>query len=137
MPVNASQSRVRKLWRVHARDAQALEHSQTQRYCAFIDVFYTPLRSFVFEHLRTQLFVDREREIPSDFKPLYDQVARDLRAERRGRVNRGWLKKRLLLLIRGVASMLATFESQFTVIYDPREKKEDRATKHEPERRRR
>jgi hypothetical protein len=31
----------------------------------------------------------------------------------------------LLLPIGGVANMLATFESQFTVIYDPREKKED------------
>jgi hypothetical protein len=75
---------------------EMLKHAsiqQTQRYCAFINVFYTPLRSFVFEHLRTQLFFDREREIPADSKALYDQVARDLRAERRGRVNRGRSKE--------------------------------------------
>jgi hypothetical protein len=93
----------------------------------FINVFYTPLRSFVLEQMRTRLFFDEQREVPADFKALYDEAARDLQAEAQGPGQSGLIKKLLLLPIGGVANMLATFESQFTVVYDPREKKEDKA----------
>jgi hypothetical protein len=93
----------------------------------FINVFYTPLRSFVLEHVRTRLFFDEQREIPADFKTLYDEAARDLSEEAQGPGQSGLIKKLLLLPISGVANMLATFDSQFTVIYDPRERKEDKA----------
>ena len=93
----------------------------------FINVFYSPLRSFVLEHVRTRLFDDGKREIPADFKALYDEAAEHLKTEREGPGQSGLIKKLLLLPIGAVANMLATFESSFTVIYDPREKKEDKA----------
>jgi hypothetical protein len=93
----------------------------------FINVFYSPLRSFVLEHMRTRLFLDGQREIPADFKALYDEAAEHLRTEAEGPGQSGLIQKLLLLPISSVANMLATFESPFTVIYDPREKKEDKA----------
>ena len=93
----------------------------------FINVFYTPLRSFVMEHMRTRLFFGKQREIPADFEHLYEEAAQRLKEEAQGPGQSGLIKKLLLLPIGGVANMLATFESSFAVIYDPREKKEDRA----------
>ena len=94
---------------------------------AFINVFYSPLRSFVLERVRTRLFGDGKREIPPDFKALYNEAAEVLKTEREGPGQSGLIEKLLLLPISAVANMLATFESSFTVIYDPREKKEDKA----------
>ncbi len=93
----------------------------------FINVFYTPLRSFVLEHVRTTLFLHGKREIPGDFAALYRDAALALQADAQGPGQAGLIQKLLLLSIGGVANMLATFESPFTVIYDPREKKEDQA----------
>ena len=94
---------------------------------AFINVFYSPLRSVVLEHVRTRLFVDGKREIPADFKALYSEAAEHLKTEREGPGQSELIKKLLMLPISAVANMLATFGSSFTVIYDPREKKEDKA----------
>ena len=94
---------------------------------AFINVFYSPLRSVVLEHVRTRLFVDGKREIPADFKVLYSEAAEHLKTEREGPGQSELIKKLLMLPISAVANMLATFGSSFTVIYDPREKKEDKA----------
>jgi hypothetical protein len=93
----------------------------------FFNVFYTPLRSFVLEHVRTQLFFGRQREIPNDFASLYDAAAQELRAEARGPGQSGLIKKLLLLPVSGIANLLATLGSKFTLVYDPREKKEDKA----------
>ena len=81
-------------------------------------------RSFVLEHVRTRLFFDGKREIPADFKALYGEAAEHPKTETEGPGQSGLIKKLLLLPIGAVANMLATFESSFTVIYDPREKKE-------------
>ena len=93
----------------------------------FINVFYSPLRSFVLERVRTRLFLDEQREIPVDFKALYEEAAEHLKTEALGPGQSGLIQKLLLLPISGVANMLATFGSSFTVIYDPREKREDKA----------
>lgn len=94
---------------------------------AFINIFYSPLRSFVLEHTRTQLFFDGKREIPAHFTALYGEAVEHLKSEAKGPGQSGLIKKLLLLPIAAVANMLAAFGSPFTLIYDPRQRKEDRA----------
>lgn len=93
----------------------------------FINVFYSPLRSFVMEHVRSRLFHEGHRAIPADFGALYAQAVKDLEAQAKGPGQSDLIEKLLLLPIGGVANMLATLRCPFTVIYDPREKKEDKA----------
>ena len=73
---------------------------------AFINVFYSPLRSFVLEHVRTRLFGDGKREIPADFKALYGEAAEHLKTETEGPGQSGLIKKLLLLPIGAVAALL-------------------------------
>ena len=93
---------------------------------AFINVFYSPLRSFVLEHVRTRLFHARKREIPTDFNALYTEAAEHIKSEREGPGQSALIQRLLFLPISAVANMLATFGSSFTVVYDPREKREDK-----------
>ena len=71
---------------------------------AFINVFYSPLRSFVLEHVRTRLFFEGKREIPAEFKGLYSEAAEHLKTEREGPGQSGLIEKLLLLPIVAVAT---------------------------------
>jgi hypothetical protein len=95
----------------------------------FVTSFYTPLRSFVLERVRTDLFLDDQVAIPENYDELYAKAATDLQEEARGPGQSGLIAKLLTLPVSGLANLLASLGSEFTLIYDPREKREDKAVK--------
>lgn len=92
---------------------------------AFVAGFYTPVRPFVMERVRYKLMDDAE-EIPEDHQALYEEAARQLRAEHKGPGQSGVIGKILTLPVGGVANLLAAFDSGFKIILDPRDKREDK-----------
>jgi hypothetical protein len=77
--------------------------------------------------VRTNLFVDDKTEIPADHAALYAAAEAELIAEAQGPGQSGLIAKLLTLPVSGLANLLASFDSEFTLIYDPREKREDKA----------
>jgi hypothetical protein len=92
----------------------------------FISVFYTPLRSFVLERVRTNLFRAGRREVPTDFQGLYDEAKAELQNQAHGPGQAGLIGKLLLLPVAAVANLLATLKCPFQLVYDPRDPKEDK-----------
>lgn len=91
---------------------------------AFIAGFYAPVTAFVLERVRVNLLGEAE-ELPEDYQALYDAAVRELKAEHQGPGQSGVIGALLELAVVGIANLLASLECGFTVIYDPREKKED------------
>jgi hypothetical protein len=106
------------------RLAQRLRDALTS-HGAFIAGFFTPVRPFVLEHVRTNLMFDGITELPEDHQALVDEAIRELLAQHKGPGQSGVISKLLSLAVGGVANMLASFEAGFKIICDPREKKED------------
>ena len=99
-----------------------------QAHGAFVGGFYTPVRAFVLEHVRFNLMGDAE-EIPEQHQDLYDKAADELRAAHKGPGQSGVISKLLWLPVVGVANLLASFGCGYRIIYDPREKKEDKVVR--------
>jgi hypothetical protein len=98
-----------------------------KRHGAFIAGFCTPVRPFVLERVRSDLFLHDKEELPVDCASLYREAETKLRMEATGPGHSGLISGLLHLAVGGVANMLASVGSKFTVVYDPRERKEDRA----------
>jgi hypothetical protein len=92
---------------------------------AFIAGFFTPVRSFVLEHVRTSLMFDGATQLPEDHQALVDKAVQELRAEHKGPGQSAIISKLLHLAAGGVANLLASFDAGFRVFCDPRERKED------------
>jgi hypothetical protein len=97
-----------------------------QEHGGFVAGFYTPLRAFVLERVRTNL-LDEADALPDPVTIEYGKAESQLKAEMRGPGQAGVVSKLLYLPIGGIANLLASLECDFTVVYDPRHPKEDRA----------
>jgi hypothetical protein len=98
-----------------------------KKHGAFLAGFYTPVAPFVLEHVRSNLFLDDQEEVPANYEALYREAETEIRGYARGPGQSAIISRLLHLAVGGVANMLASFGCPFTVVYDPRERKEDRA----------
>jgi len=96
---------------------------------AFVAGFYTQARSFVFERVRIKL-MDEADEIPEDGDGLYEEAARELRAElQQGPGESGIIWRVLWRPVIAVANLLSSLGCGYKIVCDPRDKKEDKAVR--------
>lgn len=113
-------------WRDRRRIALRLANALTT-HGAFIAGFYTTSRDFVLECIRTDL-LETDAEVPEEFGRLWEDVAARRRAEFTSAAGHSRAIADLLVLpIAAVVNLLASFECRYRVVYDPRERREDRA----------
>lgn len=94
---------------------------------AFLGGFYTPSNAFVMERVRTNLLDSGHVTIPEEHAELLEQARNEILGEGEGPGQAALISRLLHLAVGSVAQMLASNGSKFTIFYDPREKKEDRA----------
>jgi hypothetical protein len=115
--------------RPRRRIALALRDALLPHGC-FIGGFYTPVRSYVLEQVRTTLLLGRSGdEIPDDLSVVYPQAVKDLKACRDGPGDSDIISRLLQVPMASVGNLLASLSCPFEVIYDPRGKKEDKAVR--------
>ena len=94
----------------------------------FVSGFYTPCRSFVLERVRSSLLGEAAK-LPHDIADVYSAAVQELRSEETGPGHARTIGNLLHLPMVAVGSMLSEFGCEFSLFYDPREKREDRAVK--------
>jgi hypothetical protein len=110
--------------------ALALRDILLPRGC-FVGGFYSPVRSYVLEQVRTNLVLNDSgvEEVPDDLTVLFAEAAKELKALRDGPGESSMITRLLQVPMAGVGNMLASLGCAFEVIYDPRGKKEDKAVR--------
>ena len=95
----------------------------------FVGGFFTPVRSYILEEIRTDL-LGKADEIPNDYLTvLYPSAVKALKQLSRGPGQSGLIARLLNLPVGAIANTLKSLNSSFAVIYDPREKREDKAVR--------
>jgi len=110
-------------YRDRRRLALHLRDSLVERGC-FIAGFFTPVRAFVLERVRTEL-LGKARELPADIQPLYEEAVRKLKAKPKGPGQSSLLKTLMALPCMGSGYFLSSLDAGFRILCDPRERKED------------
>ena len=94
---------------------------------AFIAGFYSPLESVVLERCRVNAYFDGQTELPKDLDKAYAIAEAELKGEVADQTGQAKVVAKLLTLpVIAVANVLASLECEVTLVYDPRERKEDR-----------
>ena len=100
---------------------------QTERHDGFMSGSYFPGEAIAMEQVRT-LLMDDHHELPEDTSALYAEAARAYRAMYAGGPGDSKLLAQFLTLtISAMVHMLGSFGSPFRIIYDARERRQDRA----------
>jgi hypothetical protein len=108
------------------KDLAARLADAMKKHGAFIGGFYTSLTAFVLERVRFDI-VDLADTVPENCEEQYRHAVETLGGGEKGPGNYVILSRLLELPVTAVASMLSEFDCTFRVIYDPREKREDKA----------
>lgn len=112
----------------HKKDLAVRLHEQMRRHGAFIGGFYTTVKAFVLERVRFDV-LEQVDAVPEDYEELYQRAVESLGDGEKGPGNYAVLSRLMDLPVTAVACMLSEFDCTFRVIYDPREKREDKAVK--------
>src|SRR5207249_6320596 len=89
-----------------------------EKHGAFFSGFYTPVRSFVLERVRTNL-MDTADTLPERIDDLLPQAIAELKAEHQGPGQSGMLKHLLLLPAVSAGFVATSFQSRFRIVCDP------------------
>jgi hypothetical protein len=95
----------------------------------FVTGFYTPVRSFVLERVRTEI-MDEMEAIPEDQEGIYAATATTMKTQFERPGSSALVKELLTLPVVAFANMLAAFGCRFKIIYDPRDGREDKAVQN-------
>lgn len=120
-------SAVRRLEPAVRRDTATRLRDALGKHGAFVAGFFTPVRAFVLEAVRTQLYFDGIPELPDDPTELALQAASELRRALDGPAASSIIGQLLQVPVAGVTSFLGAFDCPFRIHYDPRGHREDRA----------
>jgi hypothetical protein len=108
-------------------------HDALYTHGGFISGFYTPADSFLMEKVRVTLFLaGREVSIPADHKrltALMNEAATELKAAWTGPGMSDIIITLLYTPVSGLLHFAEAIDAKLKVIYDPRERKEDKAVK--------
>jgi hypothetical protein len=120
-------SAVRRLEPSVRRDTATRLRDALGAHGAFVAGFFTPVRAFVLETVRTQLYFDGIPELPEDPTELALQAACELRQALEGPGASSIIGQLLQVPVAGITSFLGAFDCPFRIHYDPRGQAEDRA----------
>ena len=108
-------------------------HDVMYAHGGFISAFYTPADSFLMEKVRTTLFLaGKEVSIPADRKrltELMEEAAVKVKAEWTGPGMSNIITDLLRTPVSGLLHFAEAIDVKLKVVYDPRERREDKAVK--------
>jgi hypothetical protein len=93
---------------------------------SFVAGFFTPTEPYILEQVRWDLLGEADA-LPDAPQGLYAAAADRLRAKEKGPGNATLIANLLDLPVQAVANLLSAFGCRYRTIYDPRQKREDKA----------
>lgn len=102
---------------------------ELQRRGGFVAAFYTPVRAYVLEKVRTNLLFEKQTSVPIEHGDLFRAAAKSILSSFMPPGKSVLITELLLKAVGCTATTLASLRCPYEFTYDPREPKEDRTVR--------